>query len=252
MKTIKITTPTNIEIEYKLAGVGSRLAAATLDLLIQLAIIIFGAIILYSIDNMLVNFGVLINYNVITAVLIIFGFVVNFGYFLLFELTTRGQSIGKKAFGLRAIRDNGQPVEFTNVLVRSILRATIDSLYVGVFIMFFSKKNKRLGDIAGGTIVVIEKRTEKYQQPLLAKEPTLPDFVSPLHNLSEDERQVIELWQRKKDTLPYKGKNFEHRLQHYFKTLEELRCKEEQTLETRMAEEGGDETPSDDFSNNLF
>jgi hypothetical protein len=35
MQYLTVTTPDNIEIEYRLAGAGSRLAAAVIDILIQ-------------------------------------------------------------------------------------------------------------------------------------------------------------------------------------------------------------------------
>jgi len=226
MNTIKIITPTNIEVEYKLAGVGARLAAATIDLLIQYGIIIAVVIMVFSLENWLANLGVPVDSGLFAAILIILVFVINFSYFIVNELVTRGQSIGKRAFGLRILRDNGQPIEFTQVLVRGILRSTIDIMYVGFFTIFFSKKHKRLGDMAAGTIVVIEKLNEKYEQPLAATAQELPAFLPPVLEMTPKQRNVVEAWHRRQDTLPNKGQDFALRLKNYFEALEEKKCKD--------------------------
>jgi len=236
MNTIKIITPTNIEVEYKLAGVGARLAAATLDLLIQFSIILAVVIVFISIESWLTNLGVSVDGGVIAAILILLVFVINFGYFMVNELVTRGQSIGKRAFGLRVLRDNGQPIEFTQVLVRGILRSTIDIMYVGVFTIFFSKRHKRLGDMAAGTIVVIEKLNEEYEQPLTATAKELPDFLPPTLEMTPEQRSVVEAWHRRQNTLPNKGQDFALRLKNYFTALEEKKCKDADAAEEDPAQ----------------
>ena len=148
MKKITIVTPANIEIEYRLAGVGSRLAAFLVDFFLQILII---AVVNWVIYQTVINpDGVIIGFA------IVFSFVIYVGYFIACELFMNGQSVGKKILKLRVICDNGQPVGFTQVLVRGLIRSSVDMLYIGLFTILFSKQSKRLGDMAAGTVVVIE------------------------------------------------------------------------------------------------
>jgi uncharacterized RDD family membrane protein YckC len=155
---ITIVTPENIEIEYRLAGVGSRLGAVFVDFLIQLvAILAVGAFVLFGLMGF--RFWTL-EYMTFNgpgpAILIIAWFAIYLGYFVVCEMTMNGQTLGKKLFKLRVIRDNGEPIELPHSIVRNILRYVIDMTGVGPACIFFSKKHKRIGDMAASTIVVAE------------------------------------------------------------------------------------------------
>jgi uncharacterized RDD family membrane protein YckC len=84
-------------------------------------------------------------------------FVIEWGYFLFFELAMGGSSLGKRALGLRVLRDGGRPLGLRESLVRNALRV-VDMLpanyLVGLVAMVVSPEGKRLGDIAAGTVVV--------------------------------------------------------------------------------------------------
>jgi uncharacterized RDD family membrane protein YckC len=153
--TIKINTPENTQIEFELAGIGNRFAAMLLDyfiigLLTLLVYIVMGTIFILFEDIM----SQLSNY--IISILMVAIFFLNFnGYFIIFEYLWKGQTPGKRLLGIRVIRDNGQPVGFLEVFIRNILRV-IDIL-LGPYFVLFSKKEKRLGDYAIGTIVIKEK-----------------------------------------------------------------------------------------------
>jgi hypothetical protein len=76
-------------------------------------------------------------------------------YYFACELLT-GQTLGKKAMGLRVANEDGSPPEMRQIAVRSVLRL-IDGvgLYlVGLVTMLASgKRRQRLGDMAAKTIV---------------------------------------------------------------------------------------------------
>jgi len=158
MDYITITTPENIEIEYRLAGLGSRLAAVFVDILIQtVAIIAIYAIILFGI--MQIDFSRLNMADIQgigPALLIISAFVIYMGYYVAFEFVMKGQTPGKKLFKLRVIRGNGQPVSLNHSIVRNILRYFVDLSGVGVICILLTKLHKRVGDMAASTIVVAE------------------------------------------------------------------------------------------------
>jgi len=156
MKTHVVLTPANIEIEYRLAGAGSRLAAFTIDFTLQIiACLLLGVIILFGIYNY--QFATLEGLEgSALALLIISWFSIYFCYFIVCEMAMNGQSIGKKIFGLRVIRDNGQPVRLQDSLIRNLFKSVLDILYIGLFFILFSPKHKRIGDMVAGTVVVAE------------------------------------------------------------------------------------------------
>ena len=84
-----------------------------------------------------------------------------FGYFIIFEALWNGQTPGKKALGIRVVRDGGYAIDFGASLVRNLIR--VGELLIGTYTlsavaMLLSPENKRLGDIAAGTIVVRDAR----------------------------------------------------------------------------------------------
>ena len=96
------------------------------------------------------------------AVFSIVFFLVFFGYDVLFEVRARGRTPGKRWTGLRVVRTGGQPVTFVPSSVRNVMRLVdmlpAPPLYaVGMTSIFVTGKNQRLGDLAGGTLVVRER-----------------------------------------------------------------------------------------------
>lgn len=90
-------------------------------------------------------------------------FVVFFGYFIAFEAFGNGQTPGKKLLGIRVVRDGGYPLDPTGSLIRNLIR--IGELALGFYavsaiVSLLSPENKRLGDMAAGTIVVRDARVQ--------------------------------------------------------------------------------------------
>ena len=225
MKTITIITPANIEIEYKLAGVGARLAAFVIDFSIQILAILLAAGIIFGTNYQLRDIPVIATrFSVALAIFMVVVFVIHFGYFIVLEMVMNGQSIGKRVFGLRVICDNGQPIEFSNSLMRGVIRSTLDSMYFGLFVILFSKKHKRVGDMVAGTIVVIEKTGGGFEPTLYSPTVELPEFLPPLSEMTVTEREIVEEWLRRKADLPNDGMDVAVNLKKYFdkKTLSRL------------------------------
>ena len=77
-----------------------------------------------------------------------------FVYFTLFEL--RGWTPGKRIFRLQVTRDDGTPASPASIIVRNLVRIPEMLLYYipsGISCLA-SPRNKRLGDYAGGTVVL--------------------------------------------------------------------------------------------------
>ena len=222
MKTHIVLTPANIEIEYRLAGAGSRLAAFVIDFLIQLSL---GTVI--TIFTLLAVFGrsfeAIANVSgIVLGFLIITWFVIYFCYFIVLEMLMNGQSIGKKLFGLRVICDNGQPVGLLQSMIRNFFKALFDIFYVGIFIILLSKKHKRVGDMVAGTIVVAEHygNTGVPLRPSLQKsdeahyeEINLPDGFAEI-SLNEDEKELLYAYLARKSKL--ESNDIHKKLQDYF------------------------------------
>jgi uncharacterized RDD family membrane protein YckC len=224
MKKITIITPANIELEYRLAGVGSRLAAFIIDYVIQLlAVALVGGIILLGFDYWLMG-NPYPGGAAVGAVLLAY-FLIHFGYFILFEMYMNGQSPGKKIFGLRAIRENGLPITFFNVVVRALFRASVDMLYIGLFSIMFSKQHKRLGDMAAGTVVVCENYDVDIsglpRGTAFAKNDNFPFNVP---SMTPEESRIVDEWLRRKASLPDGGEKVRRQLEEYFekKTFERI------------------------------
>lgn len=163
----RLLTPENVELRYDVAGLGSRLTAATIDY----SIIFFGYLAL-AIGGSLVGSWVrgplaaalsddLEQYLAWTLValvvlLLFFGW---WGYFILFELLWNGQTPGKRLFRLRVVQAEGRPEGAVASLVRNLLRAIDVFLMLGVVVMLIDRSSRRLGDFAAGTLVVREPRT---------------------------------------------------------------------------------------------
>lgn len=157
-----IDTPENIEFAYDVAGIGSRFLAAIIDTLL---IIIAEVVVLFAAGALANATGVFEQLNaaesVIAALAGLAAFIILWGYYIVFELVWSGQSPGKRLIGLRVVRDGGRPITFLASAIRNLIRLVdfLPALYgVGVVTMFIDKRSRRLGDLAGGTLVVKERR----------------------------------------------------------------------------------------------
>ncbi len=87
--------------------------------------------------------------------------VIYFLYHPVLELLMRGQSPGKRMAGVRVVTVDGGTPGFGAVLIRNIFRL-IDSLpalyVVGMMTTLFSAQRVRIGDMAAGTLLVIDER----------------------------------------------------------------------------------------------
>ena len=209
MKTHTVLTPANIEIEYRLAGAGSRLAAFVVDFALQVIFcLILAVVILFGIYDY--RFATLVNVQGFAlGFLIISCFTIYFCYFIVCEMTMNGQSVGKKIFALRVIRDNGQAVGLQQSLVRNLFKAVLDIIYVGLFFILFSPQHKRIGDIVAGTVVVAEYydsaatplRSANMPDPKRAGMEQLKHLI-----LNEKERDLLNMYMARKMYLPEAAK----------------------------------------------
>ncbi len=148
--THTVLTPEYVEFTFVHAGALSRFLALLIDTVIALA----GAAAL--IGGLSQALG-----ELATPLAFVSWFLIDWGYMIALEGLWSGQTIGKRALGLRVIQETGVRVGLTQSLLRNLLRP-VDRLpifyLVGGLAMLTTRHQQRLGDLLAGTIVVRETR----------------------------------------------------------------------------------------------
>lgn len=159
-QTVDVETPELVVLTYTVAGVGSRVAAAIIDYgicLLGYAVVLVGMISLGARSGF---GGGTRSAAWVGALLYFLLFAILWGYYVLFEGLADGQTPGKRLLRLRAVRDGGYSVTFGASAVRNLVRLLdMQPLFtygVAIASVLLTKRCKRLGDLAAGTIVVRE------------------------------------------------------------------------------------------------
>jgi uncharacterized RDD family membrane protein YckC len=155
-----IVTPEAVAVRVDIAELGSRVGAAVIDALI-LGAVLLAIQILVGVAGLLGLLG--LAGGLPAALYVAFILLLVFGYHPFFEEIWNGRTPGKRAFGLRVIQTDGQPIGLGPVLLRNLLRPLdIAVVAIGLFLILFTRRRQRLGDLVAGTIVV---RQPKMAQP---------------------------------------------------------------------------------------
>lgn len=192
-----VETPENIRFGYDVADIGSRFLAILIDSLLQgvlFTVFFIAAIILQAQLTTIELPRPLEDLFAVSVILALF--VIQFGYFLFFEIILNGQTPGKRLFRLRVVKDNARPLSPLDSAVRNIVRVIdfFPAFYgIGILIMFFNARAKRLGDFAAGTIVVKMRQDIQLASLLAAANTPLPPTPSTLYALERLDPQDIEL-----------------------------------------------------------
>ena len=153
INTLIIRTPEGIKFSLLLAGPITRFLAWAIDLGT-----IFAAI---SILNVIFGILGILSRDLAMAANIVGFFVVSIGYGILTEWYWQGQTLGKRLMRLRVLDEQGLRLQFSQVVIRNLLRFvdSLPALYlVGGLVCLFNKRAQRLGDFAANTIVVWNPR----------------------------------------------------------------------------------------------
>lgn len=174
--TIAVVTPENIAFEYQLAGPFRRLPAYLIDLAVR-----FGLIVAVGLTLLLLGISTrfAIPPSFFSASMMIGYFLISWFYGTLMETYFNGRTVGKWACGLRVICIDGRPVDGTRAVIRNLLRIAdlfpyaalgqfdpaippiflIPTGIVGLVCTICTRRMQRLGDLAAGTMVVIDERS---------------------------------------------------------------------------------------------
>ncbi len=154
-----IETPEQTVVSFDIAGIGSRFLALLVDSLIQGAAVIIALIAAGILGYTRALRGSPLTTAILVAGLIAFGFLLLYGYFILFEIFWNGQTPGKRAIGIRVIKDSGRRLTPIESMGRNLLRIVdqLPGLYaIGLLCAVLNRQNKRLGDLVAGSLVIRE------------------------------------------------------------------------------------------------
>ena len=200
---LTIETPEQIPLEFPLAGIGSRFLAIALDTLIQ----VLGFLMIVFVAEILLPTAARFTPRALTwaaAIFFLCVFILYSGYYALFEIFWNGQTPGKRLVRLRVISDSGRPITVYEAVVRNLLRIIdqLPGLYVvGIISVFLTARNKRLGDIVAGTVVVHEKAMQDSQPDFFAAAASTA--LSSGLQITAEELELIERFlQRRYDLSP--------------------------------------------------
>jgi uncharacterized RDD family membrane protein YckC len=170
MSEFGIYTAQNVTIDYKLAGLGDRIAAFVIDSLIMVAYVISVLLLVSAFGQMGIVFQVIV-------------FLPTLLYHLLFEVFMNGQTPGKRQMGIQVKMADGSVPGIGAYLLRWLL-SPIDFVMSGGIAMasiIISAKSQRLGDLAAGTVVTKIKALDRFNKDFLTR--NVDDTYEPVFDL---------------------------------------------------------------------
>jgi uncharacterized RDD family membrane protein YckC len=149
---ISAETPEGIEISIRPAGFAVRCTAFLIDAIVRIAILLACGTALSAAGH----FG--------DGMLFIVLFLINWLYPVAFELTPAAATPGKRLTGLYVLMANGLPITPAGCLTRNLLRVidVLPMMYAFAIVSILLRHDaRRLGDLAGGTIVAYRNEMPK-------------------------------------------------------------------------------------------
>lgn len=173
--TAKVNTPENIQFEYRIAGPFRRAPAFLLDLVVRGISISVVFIVLFCTGIIQL---LSLPFSVAVVILFISYFLLDWFYGLFFESYWNGKTPGKWMTRIQVISADGRPISSYQATIRNFLRSadlapflslqfldpTFAPLYViptglvAFLCMACTSRFQRLGDLAAGTMVIVDER----------------------------------------------------------------------------------------------
>lgn len=189
---LRVETPELIAFEFRLAGPWKRMWAFALDLLIRAGLLVAMGMLAAASEA----------WGFEGAILFLAWFGLEWFYHVLFEWLWDGATPGKKAVGLKVVREGGQSIGFGESMLRNLLRAAdllpslafFPTYLLGLTVSAGDRHFRRLGDLAAGTVVVVDERL-RLRRPAPIVPPPAPgelDAISPHLRLSAEARRTID------------------------------------------------------------
>ncbi len=146
---LTLASAEGIDLDLRLAGIGSRGSAFLVDLVLQAAALALAGLVASA-------FG-----DLGRAFLAVAAFLILLGYPILAE-AFGGRTVGKALLRLSVVTTEGTPITFLASVIRNLVRL-VDSLpgtyFVGIAAVLLTRRGQRVGDLAAGTLVVHSGRS---------------------------------------------------------------------------------------------
>jgi uncharacterized RDD family membrane protein YckC len=205
---LTIQTPEQTEVDFAVAGIGSRFLALAYDTLWQILVgLVVGiaGLFITAVTAPVARAGRMW----VIAAFVIFYFLLYFGYYPFFEIMWNGQTPGKRKENIRVIKDSGRPLTPAESIGRNLMRIVdiMPVLYgVGILCAFLNKNNKRLGDLVVGSLVVREGSLQEMQpawQADFAAAVGGPAFLAAGGGLTPEDYALIDSFLSRRSSLDY-------------------------------------------------
>lgn len=151
MEKLLINTPQNVDIEYSLASVGSRILAIALDLSIMIGY--FFIVVRFVFTSFLNH---IVDTWMYYGLLMLFILPAMFYHFFL-ETFLHGQTLGMKVVKLKVVKTDGSRAGVYEYFIRWVMNLVdvwLLSGFIGMAFIILTKKSQRIGDLAAGTTVI--------------------------------------------------------------------------------------------------
>lgn len=160
---LNVHTPEQVRLKLRLAGIGSRAVAQVIDL--SILAVVYALFTVGEVMWQWLNvFSRATSYLVGAAVVI--SFLIFWGYFIALETALSGQTVGKRAMKIRVVGRDGRPLSFYAAAIRNLLRL-VDFLPIGYLVGMIATvidgQERRLGDLAAGTVVIQDRMQSLWQ-----------------------------------------------------------------------------------------
>jgi uncharacterized RDD family membrane protein YckC len=191
-----IDTPEQVQLQFAIAGIGSRFLAVAIDTIIQ--VVVLGGIgLILGFLGVTGFFAIWRQMSLwLWAGLIAFFFLLYFGYFAFFEILWGGQTPGKRTIGIRVIKETGRPLSPSETIARNLMRIVdqMPGFYaVAVLTAMFNDESKRLGDFVAGSIVVREHSLDEMRGAWsAATAPSVSRSLLGANRLTAEEVSLID------------------------------------------------------------
>jgi uncharacterized RDD family membrane protein YckC len=224
--TIAVVTPENISFNYQLAGPFQRLTAYVIDVVIQYSILAF-LFVIAMIAAAILSITSLSSFAI--AGFLVVNFLVSFFYGTILETYWNGRTVGKWVCGLRVIDIEGRPSSGGRAFIRNLLRTAdlmpfaaingiMDTMFdveglppmymipsgmVAFLSMVCTRRMQRLGDLAAGTMVVIDERSARLPMAKIddARVPALATFIPSDYRVSRSMSRMLAMYVERRTFL---------------------------------------------------
>lgn len=195
--TITLQSITGVDVELRIAGPGSRSYAFVIDWHIRLLLALawlLGGLVFYTGQLVFVDGGMPRSGGFYLSV-IVPAAAIYLLYHPVLEIAMHGRTPGKRMAGVRLVSRTGDIPSPGALLVRNVFRL-LDSMpfayVIGLICVVFTEQNVRIGDLAAGTLLVLDaEESDKSFGSLSAA--TGPGGLSP--QAADLAHELLDRWQ---------------------------------------------------------